>query len=81
MKVVSIFALFLLIACATRPTLEELEAEALATGDWAAVERRERTQRRLGLPGTQKCREGFAFVCIKNGMNEFCSCEPLPTGN
>jgi hypothetical protein len=41
MKFVFLISLMIVVACAPRPTLKELEEEALVTGDWEAVERRE----------------------------------------
>jgi len=63
------------------PTLEELEAEAVASGNWQAVENRERMIRKMGSPLIQPCPEGLALFCLKNGMHEVCSCEPPPTGD
>ncbi len=55
MKVITILALVFLAGCTTYPPLEQLEAEALVTGDWAAVEKRERViawrQQRQGIQG------------------------------
>lgn len=79
MRLVSILIFFLLVGCATPQTLEELETEALATGDWKAVEDRERAIRIMGSPLVQKCPEGLALLCFKKGMHEVCSCEPLAT--
>jgi len=81
MRLVSILILLLVVGCATPPTLEELEAEAVASGDWKAVEDRERIIRKIGSPLHQQCPEGLALFCLKNGMHEVCSCEPLPTGD
>jgi hypothetical protein len=57
--IVIIFALCVLAGCSTGPTLEQLEAEALVTGDWSRVEQREarlaRHKQRSGIscpPGT-----------------------------
>ena len=36
-----LFALAIVVGCAPRPTLDELEDEASSTGDWLAVEWRE----------------------------------------
>ena len=38
----AVLALFLLCGCGAYPSLEQLEIEASRTGDWSAVERRER---------------------------------------
>ena len=48
-KFVGILALCLLVGCSTRPTIEELEAEALDTGDWSAVEKRQRMDEKWGV--------------------------------
>ena len=75
MKFVGIVALCLLVGCTARPTLEELETEAMATGDWAAVEKRERMDRRMGLvdPDNQ-CPNGKVLLCNKKGEHEDCEC-------
>jgi hypothetical protein len=75
MKVVGIMVLCLLVGCSARPTVDELEAEAVATGDWAAVEKRERMDRRMGLvdPSNQ-CPNGEALLCNKKGKHEDCEC-------
>ncbi|MCH8060728.1 MAG: hypothetical protein IIA11_09750 [Proteobacteria bacterium] len=66
MKLVSIIALCLLVGCTSRPTLEELEAEALITGDWTEVENRERMDKRWGVVQTEsRCFTGFVLVCHK----------------
>ena len=41
MKLLFLFALAVVIGCAPQATLEELEDEAIGTGDWVAVERHE----------------------------------------
>lgn len=62
-----------LAACAGRPTLEELEAEALRTGDWSAVEQRER--RRLILRQRESgCPDGFTRVCTGPEIQAQCRC-------
>ena len=75
MKLVGLVALCLLVGCTARPTLEELETEAMATGDWAAVEKRERMDRRMGLVDPiNQCPNGEALLCSKKGEAENCEC-------
>ncbi len=75
MKLVSIIALCLLVGCTSRPTLEELEAEALITGDWTEVENRERMDKRWGVVQTEsKCRSGYVEFCETKSALEYCEC-------
>lgn len=74
MKTINILALALLAACSAQPTMEELEKEALETGDWEAVEKRERMNERMGVIGDPQCREGFIHFCEKQGEQEVCEC-------
>jgi hypothetical protein len=57
-----IFALCVLAGCAAGPSLEELTAEALQTGDWSLVEKREAriAARRQPAP---KCPPGAVAYC------------------
>ncbi len=75
MKFVGIMALCLLVGCSARPTVDELEAEALGTGDWSAVEKRQRMDRRMGLVDpSHQCPNGEVLLCSKKGENENCEC-------
>ena len=76
MKLVSIIALCLLVGCTSRPTLEELEAEALITGDWTEVENRERMNERMRVQTEPRCFAGFVLVCHKKAAHEHCDCIP-----
>lgn len=65
MKTISlIIALGLLAGCATQ-SLEELEAEAAITGDWSAVEKREKALARFNSQFTQRnsCKPGETRIC------------------
>ncbi len=42
MKVLLLLGAFFLSGCMSMPTLEQLEEQALLTGDWTAVEKREK---------------------------------------
>lgn len=75
MKVaISIFVLIILGACAPVTPLEELEQQALVTGDWSAVELRERVMRTQQGGDLPKCPEDELRVCIDEGVVEHCMC-------
>ena len=65
--------LFSLTGCGTYHTLEELEEQAMLTGDWSAVEQRERTiakrkSRSAACPGKTM------LYCESWGVSERCTC-------
>lgn len=74
MKVLSLIALALLTGCGGLTPMQDLERQALLTGDWSAVEKRERMlQRRNAFAGIQ-CPSGHVLVC-ENGIGvKRCSC-------
>ena len=75
MKAVICAACALLItACAGTQTLEELEAEALRTGDWSAVEEREALIAKRNSRRPQQCSAGLVSVCEKNLGRYTCQC-------
>ncbi len=74
MKMTSLIVLCFLAGCATKPSLEQLEDEAMVSGDWSAVEKRERSSNRLGSVIEQSCPHGHALICVKNGLREECEC-------
>jgi hypothetical protein len=74
MKTLGIAALIFLVGCAGRPTLEQLEAEALTTGDWTAVEERESLLRRTGRMTASSCPEGTMRMCVEDGGRVDCRC-------
>ena len=53
-------------ACAPMKTLEELEAEALRTGDWTLVERRELLIAKRNARRPPSCPAGQVSYCEKN---------------
>lgn len=81
MRVLWVIAVCLLAACADRPTLEELENEALVSGDWSAVEERERKiLRRKGESGLN-CPDGAMTLCYDFSADEHCMCvQPTAAG-
>ena len=75
MKFVAIMALCLLVGCSARPTVNELEAEALETGDWAAVEKRARMDKEWGVIKTDSvCRGDYVEICHSKSELEVCDC-------
>ena len=75
MKGLAILGLLLFLGgCGTYTPLEELEAQAMLTGDWSVVERRERVIARRKARDAALCPEGTVAVCVDRvGKNE-CSC-------
>jgi len=61
--------------CTSSPTLEELEDEALRTGNWEAVEKREALLERRNGPKTPGCPAGLTEVCVDKGLNVVCDCK------
>ena len=75
MKFVAIMALCLLVGCSARPTVDELEAEALVTGDWSAVEKRQRMNKRMSVVQSDSvCRGDKVAICETKSEQEFCDC-------
>lgn len=66
--------LLLLAACAGRPTLGELEGEAIVTGDWSEVEKRERIRARSNALFGKPCQNGRILLCEENGGGRECEC-------
>lgn len=71
---ISIFVLSILGACAPATPLEELEQQALVTGDWSAVELREKVRRTQMGEDLPKCPQDELRVCIDEGAVEHCMC-------
>ena len=61
--------------CASRASMDELEQEAMQTGDWSAVEQRQRIDRRRGLNNPDNaCDHDSILHCSKKGVRETCEC-------
>lgn len=75
MKVLVLVLAFSLIAgCSGMTPMAELEQQALLTGDWSAVEQRERIlQRRKARMGSQ-CPSGRVAVCESFAGKNRCGC-------
>ena len=75
MRAITIILLAMVVAaCASRPSLEELEQQALATGDWQAVESREQMMIRRAQTSAPGCPRGQRKFCVANGAGIDCHC-------
>ncbi len=75
MKGLGIFFLVLMLGgCAAGPTLEELEDQAVLTGDWSQVEKRERTIARRKADEPLDCANGYVSYCETRIAKTRCSC-------
>ena len=61
-------------ACAPLPTLEELEAEALRTGDWTLVEQRELLIAKRNARRPKQCPSGLVSYCERSAGRLDCQC-------
>ena len=68
-----VFALCALAGCASGLSLEELEAQALVTGDWSLVERREAQIAARRQPGPN-CPAGSVAYCRSFMGDKDCAC-------
>ena len=71
---VVLLALCALAGCSTGPTLEQLEEQALVTGDWSLVEKREATIARRNLRSGIACPSGYIGYCQVRLGSERCTC-------
>ena len=70
-----VFLCLMVVSCATRRPLAELEAEAMETGDWSAVERYKYIDYKMGrISEDQVCKNGYVLYCDANGENVECTC-------
>ena len=73
--VIFLLTVAVLTGCASQPSLQELEAQALQSGDWSAVEARERSLARRNGPGSSDaCPRGKALVCNERLEEPSCYC-------
>ncbi len=76
----TIFATLLcLTACASGPTLSQLEDEALTTGDWSKVEAREQSDQRRRPQPTLQCPKGKIAYCESHLDPNACRCVSAST--
>ena len=74
MRMIILVLTVTLAACASEPTLEELEDQAMVSGDWSAVERREEIQKDLRGASDQRCPDRQVVYCEQMGASEKCAC-------
>ncbi len=73
-RAIVLAALLVLGACADTRTLEELEQEAMETGDWSAVERREKKLAEQLARREAGCRTTETLVCETLAGASKCYC-------
>lgn len=69
-----VLALYLLGGCGTYHTLEELEQEAMRTGDWSRVEQREQMLASRAARMRPSCPSGYISYCENHGVQDRCAC-------
>jgi hypothetical protein len=77
MKGIGILILLLILGgCIAAPSLEELEDQALLTGDWSQVEKRERLieRRRAREQDLPDCEPGSVRFCERQIGQDRCGC-------
>ena len=75
LTVIGLAGLLLVAGCASRPSMDELEREAQASGDWSAVQQRRAVDRKMGrVDPNHICAAGYALLCEKKGEREECAC-------
>ena len=75
MKVLGLVLMVVLLAgCGSYTTMEELERQAFLTGDWSAVEKRERIIERRKMRRGTFCPAGSVAVCESFAGSDRCSC-------
>lgn len=74
MRAIVLAGLLLLGGCAAQVPMAELEQQAMLTGDWSAVEKRERQIARRAERNGPDCGHGLVSYCVENGGHDRCSC-------
>ena len=74
MKGLVLLLAVVLVGCAEFQTLEQLEMAALESGDWSAVEQRERLMEKRRAQRAMSCGRGRIKVCEYNGTGKQCFC-------
>ena len=64
----------LLAGCGSVTPMEDLERQALLTGDWSAVEKRERMLDRQAIARREHCPSGTISYCVEEFGRSKCSC-------
>jgi hypothetical protein len=74
MKGIIILAFVFLAGCGTYTPLEQLEREALVSGDWSLVEQRERIISRANARPGAHCPDGTLNYCESRFGEKRCQC-------
>lgn len=74
MRLLSLLAILLITGCGTVTPMAELERQALLTGDWSEVEKRERILVRRNMNRSMACPNGYIGYCTENYGQPSCSC-------
>lgn len=74
MRLIVLLVVLGLTACGTTPSLEELEQQAMISGDWSEVEKRERMMMRREARRGSQCPGGLIGYCQGSFGRERCSC-------
>ena len=74
MRVLLLLGMACIAGCGTYATLEELEHQAALTGDWSAVEKRERIIARREAKRGPTCPSGYVAYCQTNLGSMRCAC-------
>lgn len=64
----------LLVGCSSVKTLEELEFAAMESGDWSAVESREKNVQRRKQHRAVSCGSGTVPICEERVRGTVCKC-------
>jgi hypothetical protein len=74
-KGLMLLTLMMLTGCASLTSLEQLESEAMVSGDWSKVDRRERSIEMRNLHRfVQQCPDGTASYCKTGVGSKRCDC-------
>jgi hypothetical protein len=74
MKLLLLLGVFFLTGCVSMPTLEELEEQASLSGDWSAVEKREKLIAKRELLRGPQCPAGRTAYCEQRLGQKRCGC-------
>ena len=74
MRGIIVATLLVLGGCSGYQTLEQLEEQALVSGDWSAVEKREELIARRAQRNGPKCSKGFTAYCETGVFETRCTC-------
>ena len=73
-KGILVLILMFSAGCAGYTPIEQLEADALLTGDWSAVEKREERVARRNLYSNIRCAPGKIAYCEPYRSADHCGC-------